>query len=241
MIMRPTRGAGIRGQFLVPASDDPRRLFMRVRKEGSGSGSLRLLIDGEERIVTPIPTGQQELLAQVDLVPSLTRPSLQIDLVGEGGDWTAELDRLLLVPRAIPRQQVRLPGRRETNVLLMDSIRYADTYSMTANADGEDELVVPLILPPGTSAMRLCLGLEAEVEEGVVAELSANLRTEDATWESLVLDGLLLPRDRGTQPLHSAIIEIPGPERESVAFLTLTMKAPPGTKIHFVNLAIDRS
>ncbi len=241
MIMRPTRGAGIRGEFLVPASDDPRRLFVRVRKQGPGSGNMSFLIDAEERIVTRIPIGPKEILAQIDLSPSLNRHSLQIDLVGDGGEWTAELDRLLLVPRAIPRQQVRLPGRQDSNVLLMDSVRYGETHSMTASDDGKDELVVPLLLPPGNSAMRICLGFEADAPAETIAQLSAHLRTEDATWDALVLEDLSLPRDHGRQALHTAIIEIPGPERESVAFLTLTLKAPPGTKIHFVNLAIDRS
>lgn len=239
--MRPTRGAGIRGRFLIPASDLSRRLFLRVTKRGPGTGDLRMEIDGEQRILSPILVGSQEVLAQVDLVPSLTRPSLQIDLVGDGGDWTAELDRLLLVPRALASQQVRLPARREENVLLMDGVLYGETHRMIADSDAKDEILVPLILPPGNSALRFCLGFEAEAGQDTKAELSARLRTEDASWESLVLEQFPLDRGIDRQALHLGIVEIPGPERESVAFLTLTLKAPPGTKIHFVNLAIDRS
>ena len=138
-------------------------------------------------------------------------------------------------------QQVRLPGRREQNVLLMDHVIYGETHRMTADSNGEDEIVVPLILPPGDSALRFALGFEAETEQASKVVLSAGLRTEDASWESLVLEEFPLHRGKDRQPLHLGIVEIPGPDRESVAFLTLTLKGLPGTRIHFVNLAIDRS
>lgn len=238
--MRPTKGAGIRGRFLIAPNDLPMRLFVRINKRGPGTGSFRLEIDGNQEVVAHVPAGPDRFLAQIDLAPHAVTSSLQIDALSSGGEWTAELDRLLLVPKTLATQQVRLPGRAHHGEVLMDGVHYAQTHSMTADSSGKDQVVVPVIVPAGMSALRFSIGYAKDAAPETRALLSAELRSEDATWNSALLEDFLLERGSGRNPLHLGIIEISGPGREQVAFLTFNLRAAPGTTIHFTNLSIDR-
>ena len=100
--------------------------------------------------------------------------------------------------------------------------------------------MVPVILSASTSALRFSVGFSEDAAAATSALLSAQLRSEDAIWDAPILEDLSLARASGRSPLQLGILEIPGPGKELVAFLTLKLKASPGTTIHFASLSIDR-
>lgn len=237
--LRPD-AAGAALEIPLPGRPVPRRVFATLRAAGIAGAKHLLVRAGHAELRVALQGGADATALCVDLPPART-----LALVLEGAEpagVAAPFQQLVVTARESDATAVLVPASAQGGAeLLQDGVVYAQVVRLAPLRPATPGVEAPVVLPAGSSLLRITFGLPAGTAPGLAGTLTLAWRgIDESAWTRL---GPAVPvrRGEGRTPLRTLLVELPaGPVRRA-GILRLVWESAEGEPLRVTALEVTRS
>lgn len=223
----PRPGGRIGGMLPLPPMAGLVRMFAMLQAEGGAGTTTVGLSAGRDLTRVDLRSGDVAQI-EVDLPAQGPAGRLQLEVSAPaGGGPAVNLRSCRLVPRQ-PLLSWLTPDPAPAAVW-SDGVLRSVALQLPTRAEKPTELPLPHL--PGSSALRLRVGLPADAPPDLVVHLSADLRSRDGQRSWRLLDGLPLQRGAANDSATTVLLELPAIPQPEVMFLQLRADGPADQRV----------